>query len=155
MMQSSGGEHPYLLRTYGKLPAFLYSWSACIVGKAGSGAIILLVFAEYLCKLVAGLVVANGDLSTPPIWIVKLVAISGAIVLATVNSVSIGAGTLVQNVSTGLKLLAISAIAISGIFILATSEDLAENFKNPWENTETNVGNYALAMYQGLAQWRP
>ncbi len=53
MMPSSGGEHPYLMKAYdSSLPAFLFSWTGITVTRPGAIAIICIIFAEYVCRLI-------------------------------------------------------------------------------------------------------
>ncbi|KAJ3062386.1 b(0,+)-type amino acid transporter 1, partial [Quaeritorhiza haematococci] len=51
MMPTSGGEHPYLMRAYGSLPAFLFAWTGITVTRPGSVAIICVTFADYFGRL--------------------------------------------------------------------------------------------------------
>ena len=46
----SGGEYAYLKEAFGRLPAFLFAWTSMIIIRPSSGAIIALIFAEYVSK---------------------------------------------------------------------------------------------------------
>ncbi|KDN48930.1 hypothetical protein RSAG8_02283, partial [Rhizoctonia solani AG-8 WAC10335] len=48
MIPLNGGAQAYLAYAYSPLVAYLYTWTAVIVLKPGSNAIILLIFGEYL-----------------------------------------------------------------------------------------------------------
>ena len=50
MITKSGGEYAYLMEAYGKVPAFLFAWTSMIIIRPASGAIIALIFAEYVSK---------------------------------------------------------------------------------------------------------
>ena len=46
----SGGEYAYLKEAFGRIPAFLFAWTSMIIIRPASGAIIALIFAEYVAK---------------------------------------------------------------------------------------------------------
>ena len=48
MIPASGGEYTYIRESFGPLPAFLYTWTACLVIKPSQLAIICLIFGEYV-----------------------------------------------------------------------------------------------------------
>ena len=46
----SGGEYAYLKEAFGRIPAFLFAWTSMIIILPSSGAIMSLIFAEYVAK---------------------------------------------------------------------------------------------------------
>ena len=46
----SGGEYAYLMEAFGRIPAFLFAWTSIVIIRPASGAIIALIFAEYVAK---------------------------------------------------------------------------------------------------------
>ncbi|KAJ3223234.1 hypothetical protein HK099_001369 [Clydaea vesicula] len=152
MLPTSGGEHTYLLKAYGQLPAFLFSWTGITVTRPGSIAIISMVFAEYLCRLIF----FNRTHDAVPEWLVKLIAMTCIMTLTGINALSTKMGAFIQNLFTVLKLLSLFVIGITGVIFLmkhvtgknssATHHDFAFSFNNSSENP----GDYALALYSAL-----
>ena len=50
MLRKSGAEYAYIKCAFGSLPAFLLAWTSVLVIKPAIGAILSLIFAEYLLK---------------------------------------------------------------------------------------------------------
>ncbi|KAL1924785.1 uncharacterized protein VTP21DRAFT_4439 [Calcarisporiella thermophila] len=147
----SGGEALYLEKAFGGLPSFLFSFVAIVVLKPGSLAIITVVFAEYICRLIYH-TAFDGDASDIPEWTIKLLSILCILVLTVINAVGVKFATRTQDMFTILKLLAMLAIAITGIVVLArgsnsgnfTSGDIMGDWKS------ISFGDYALALYSAL-----
>ena len=155
----NGGAYAYLHHTFGPLSAFLFSWTAISALKPGSAAIIAIIFAEYVNRVLFLSLQPN---DTTPLWADKLVAVLCIWIVTALNAMGSKWGTVVNNVFTLLKLIALAAVATIGIvvlgiiianlhkLILATGRG-AGNFSHNWfEGTSTNWGNYALALYSGL-----
>ena len=70
MIPKSGGEHSYLNEVYGPSIAFLYAWTAIIVLKPATLAIITLSFGEYVVAPFF-----EGTECDPPTSATKLVAV--------------------------------------------------------------------------------
>lgn len=47
LIRKSGGEYQYLLKAYGSLPAFMYSWTFVLFMRPASQIMVLLVFGSY------------------------------------------------------------------------------------------------------------
>ena len=98
----AGGLYSYIRDAFGPLPAFLYGWTTFFVIGAGSVATLAVAFTSYLRQLIpvspfAGKVVA-----------VLLIALIAAL---NVRGTRQSAG--VQNVSTGIKAIAIIVMSIA------------------------------------------
>src|SRR5438552_6476848 len=111
----NGGAYAYLHHTYGPLCAFLYSWSAITTLKPGGAAIIAIIFAEYTNRILFLHLQPN---DTTPIWADKLVAALCIWIITGLNAMGTRWGTIVNNVFTLLKLMALAAVAIIGIVVL-------------------------------------
>jgi amino acid transporter len=143
----NGGAYAYLHHIFGPLAAFLFSWTAIVALKPGGAAIIAIIFAQYVDRILF-LSLAPND--TTPMWADKLVAVLCIWIVSALNAVGSNWGTMVNNIFTVLKLSALAGVAIIGIVVLGTGHG-AGNFSHNWfEGSSTDLGNYALALYSGL-----
>ncbi|KAH6571834.1 hypothetical protein BASA60_006958 [Batrachochytrium salamandrivorans] len=148
MIPSSGGEHPYLMRAYGPIPAFLFSWTGMSITRPGSLSIITVICAEY-----AGRLITYGTNSTNPApsLLVKAIAISIVVILTFINIISARASTVLQNALSLLKLGSLVWIGVLGAIHAARDPLSSGNFnKGFFDGASTNPGNYALALYSAL-----
>ncbi len=106
-ISSTGGEYAYLRQAYGPLAGFLFGWTTLLVVQAGGMAAVAIVFARNLDLLF------DGRLSEPAI------AVGGLLILATVNCMGVVLGNGVQSVLGLLKIAAIGAVIIVGLWIAA------------------------------------
>ena len=113
----NGGAYAYLHHTYGPLSAFLYSWSAITTLKPGGAAIIAIIFAEYIDRILFLRLQPN---DTTPLWADKVVAVLCVWIITGLNAMGSRWGTIVNNVFTLLKLMALAAVAIIGIVVLGS-----------------------------------
>jgi amino acid transporter len=111
----NGGAYAYLHHIFGPLSAFLFSWTAITALKPGSAAIIAIIFAEYVNRILF-LRLAPND--STPLWADKLVAVICVWMVASLNAMGSRWGTIVNNVFTLVKLVALAAVAIIGIVLL-------------------------------------
>ena len=49
-VKKSGAEYAYLFAAFGPIPAFLFSWTSILIIRPSAGAIIAMIFAEYVSK---------------------------------------------------------------------------------------------------------
>src|ERR1700751_3909919 len=116
MFPDSGGQYIYLREAYGDLTAFLYGWMLFAVANGGTiaalsvaaaaytGNIIPAISQEHVIFSIAGIVFSRAHL-------VGLVLIA---LLTYVNVVGLRWGTLLQNLSTWTKFLAMAAFVVLG-----------------------------------------
>ncbi|KAL5040691.1 hypothetical protein RTP6_007675 [Batrachochytrium dendrobatidis] len=148
MIPSSGGEHPYLLRAHGSLPAFLFSWTGITITRPGSLSIITVISAEYACRLIY--YNADPTFSSPP-YLVKAIAIGIIVILTCINILSSRASTTMQNILTILKIGSLAWIGALGILQLWRDPLSSGNFqKGLFYGGSMYPGNYALALYSAL-----
>jgi APA family basic amino acid/polyamine antiporter len=101
----AGGGYVYLREAYGSLPAFLYAWSLLLVIATGAIAAVAITFANYAVAL------TGADLrATVPI------ALAAVVVLTVINYMGVEPGAITQNVFTVLKLVALAALIVIGLF---------------------------------------
>lgn len=119
MFPDSGGQYIYLREAYGDLVAFLYGWMLFAVANGGSiaalsvaaaaytGRVFPVVSQEHVVLSLAGIVITRAHL-----FGLLLIAI-----LTYVNVVGLRWGTLLQNLSTWTKFVAMAAFVILGFAI--------------------------------------
>lgn len=124
MMPAAGGQYVYLRRAFGPLIGFLYGWTLLLVIQSGFVAAVAIAFAKYLGvflpaigERVVLLRVPLGGLGTFTLSSAQLVALGVIAVLTLINLRGVVAGAAVQNVFTGLKLLALWALVAAVLLI--------------------------------------
>ncbi|KAK9331505.1 amino acid permease-domain-containing protein [Lipomyces starkeyi] len=154
----NGGAQAYLHHIFGPLPAFLFAWTAITVLKPGSMAIIAIVFAEYIGRLIFSHGAPDtGTESTStegivysPLWFNKTVAVAGILVVTIINAISTKLSTRTGDIFLFLKISSLVAITVIGLVVLVFGKG-AENFTEGWfAGSSSSLGNYALALYAGL-----
>ncbi|XP_029349154.1 b(0,+)-type amino acid transporter 1 isoform X1 [Echeneis naucrates] len=141
IIPESGAEYIYMLRTVGRVVAFMFVFSFIIVMRPASATVIALGFAEYV-------VAPFYSDCSPPELVVKSVAAGGIIVLAIINCLSVRLSTGIQVVTMVVKVLAMALIIISGVVMLFQGN--TQNFVNSFEGTHVSVNAIGFAFYQGL-----
>jgi len=105
----AGGGYVYLRDAFGPLPGFLYGWTELLVINSGGIAAVSVTFATYTISLTGLSATATAPL-----------AIGAIVVLSTINYLGVKPGSVAQNILTILKLLALAALIVAGLW-LATS----------------------------------
>uniref|UniRef100_A0A673C344 Zmp:0000001267 n=1 Tax=Sphaeramia orbicularis TaxID=375764 RepID=A0A673C344_9TELE len=141
IIPESGGEYIYMLRTTGKVTAFMFVFSFIIVMKPVSATGIALSFGEYVvAPFYEGCSVPQG--------LVKCVAAGAILTLSVINCLSVRLATHIQVLSMGVKILALVVIILGGCILLFQGN--TENFNNAFEGTNVGVSTIGIAFYQGL-----
>ena len=102
----AGGGYIYLRDAWGPLPAFLYGWALLLVMTTGATAAVAVTFANYALPLLG-----VGPNATVP------VAVGAIVLLAAVNWIGVKPGAVTQNIFTVLKLAALAALIVAGLFV--------------------------------------
>ncbi len=105
----AGGGYVYLRDAFGPLPAFLYGWTELTVINSGGIAASAFTFATYTMSLLG--LAGRENLG---------LAIAAIVVLTAVNYLGIRLGSVVQNIFTVLKLLALVGLIAAGLLVNAT-----------------------------------
>jgi APA family basic amino acid/polyamine antiporter len=100
-----GGQYAYLREAYHPLVAFLYGWGLLLVIQTGGMAAVAVTFARYFLEL-TGLSVAD--------WMVAALALGS---LTVINCLGVRAGGTVQSLLMVLKIIAILALIICGLWL--------------------------------------
>ncbi|KAM6973132.1 b(0,+)-type amino acid transporter 1-like [Aplochiton taeniatus] len=141
VIQESGGEYIYILRTSGPVVAFMLIFTSVLFVRPAGVAGIALSFAEYaVAPFYQG--------CTPPQLVVKSVAAVGILTLATVNCLNVRFAMSVQVFFLVTKVLALTVIVVGGLVMLIRGH--TENFEDSFENTNVGINPIGIAFYQGL-----
>ncbi|HEX9613912.1 MAG TPA: amino acid permease, partial [Bacteroidota bacterium] len=104
LMPRAGGHYVFLREGFGKLAGFLYGWILLLVIASGSIAFVSITFVTYL-----------GYFLPMPPEMVKIVAIGTIILLTWVNHRGVRPGSIVLNIFTVLKILALVGLIVAGL----------------------------------------
>lgn len=140
MILKSGSDYAYIGVSFGKLPAFLYLWVALVVIIPCGNAIGALTFASYVLEPLFP--------CGPPRSAVSLLAALCITILTYINCKNVKSAARVQDIFTATKIIALIMIIIIGIVFLFTND--RESYQDPFENSTTSPGKFALAFYSGL-----
>jgi APA family basic amino acid/polyamine antiporter len=119
MYPDSGGQYIYLREAYGDLVAFLYGWMLFSVANGGTIAALSVASAAYVGEIIPvvsqdHVVLAFSGVVITRAHLLGLVLIA---ILTYVNVVGLRWGTLLQNVSTWTKFIAMAAFVVLGFAI--------------------------------------
>lgn len=106
MNPEAGGLYAYIRDAFGPLPAFLYGWASFLVIASGSVATLAVAFSAYLGQFVS---LSAGA--------AKLVSLAMIAVIAAVNVRGTKQSSVLENWTTGAKVLAL--IVIGGALMMA------------------------------------
>jgi APA family basic amino acid/polyamine antiporter len=101
----AGGGYVYLRDGLGPLTGFLYGWTELLVINSGGIAAVSVTFASYATALTGA-----------PAGAIPALAIGAIALLSGVNLRGIKSGAVTQNILTVLKLAALAALIVVGLF---------------------------------------
>ncbi|MFZ4544541.1 MAG: APC family permease [Saprospiraceae bacterium] len=107
MFPNAGGIYVYLKVAYGDMIAFLYGWVTLLVVNTGSLAFLALAFAKYFNFVID--VGYDG---------MQYVAIGMILFVTLVNVFAVSIGEIVSSILTGLKILGIGVLIVSGLILI-------------------------------------
>jgi len=114
----NGGPHAYLHHTLGTLVGFLFSWSTISTHKPASAAMVAMVFADYLNRILFWSLMPDDAI---PVWANKLTALTCVGAVVGLNAMGSQWGVKSTNALTVTKLIMLLAIAIIGIITFGSS----------------------------------
>ena len=135
MLPKAGGQYVFIREAFGDLWAFLFGWTQFLIIQTGTNAVVAIAFAKYLGSLVPGLgedvvlaTIPLGDLFPAlhervpeglrclEINSAQLVGCGVIALLTAVNIRGLREGVWVQNLFTVLKVAALAALILAGLF---------------------------------------
>jgi APA family basic amino acid/polyamine antiporter len=125
MFPRAGGIYNYIKEAYGPLPGFLYGWACFLVIMTGGVAAIAVGFGEYLGAFVPFSSTSNILAShsfgawTWTLSGVQVSAVAAILLLTAINHFGLKQGAGIQNLMTVLKIGAIVAVGVLGLWVPA------------------------------------
>jgi APA family basic amino acid/polyamine antiporter len=116
MFPEAGGQYAFLREAWGRGVAFLYGWTFFWVINTGTVAALAIAFADNLLPL------AGVDVAAAP-GTKSAIAALMILLLAAVNHFGVGAGAVLQNLSTFAKLAALGLIVAGGVLVAGGSAE--------------------------------
>lgn len=147
----NGGAQVYLAKIFGELFGFLFTWSAILVLKPGSAAIIAIILGEYIVRAAIG-----ADVEDINPWINKVPALLALMLVTLFNCVSTRFAARIGDLFMFLKFIALAAVTVIGIIVAVTGLSFNGPANNDWrthswfEGTSSDISNWAVALYAGL-----
>src|ERR687884_1281983 len=108
-----GGQYAYLREAFHPGVAFLYGWALLLVVQTGGMAAVAVTFARYFSEL-TGLAL--------PDWVTAALTLA---LLTVVNCLGVRSGSNVQSLLMVLKILAVAALVICGVFFVTGPHTLS------------------------------
>ncbi|KAI7804920.1 b(0,+)-type amino acid transporter 1 [Triplophysa rosa] len=144
IIKESGGNYVYILRIYGPCPAFFVAFTILFVTKPFGITAIALSLAKYaLAPFYPG--------CTPPTLVIKCIAASCILVVATVNVLNVRFALVIQRFFLVAKLVGLMVIVIGGIVTLAQGNCVSlNNVESAFAGTKLNISPVGMALYQCL-----
>jgi len=146
----NGGAQAYLQYSYGPLVSYLFAWTAISALKPGGNAVISLIFAEYLNRLMWHTTNESASPDDLPQWAIKLTAVIAVLVVSVVCVATPTLGTRTAVVFTTVKIVALVSITVIGLVQLARGQASTSLTESLWQDSSHSPSEYALALYSGL-----
>jgi APA family basic amino acid/polyamine antiporter len=108
-----GGQYAYLREAYHPWVAFIYGWALLLVIQTGGMAAVAVTFAHYFLEI------THAPLTD---WAVAATAL---LILTVINCLGVRAGSSVQSFLMVLKILAIAALVVCGLFFTIAPQSMS------------------------------
>ncbi|MEA2173376.1 MAG: basic amino acid/polyamine antiporter, family [Blastocatellia bacterium] len=120
-----GGQYAYLREAYHPSVAFIYGWALLLVTQTGGMAAVAVTFSRYFLEITRAPV---------PDWLIAVIALG---LLTIINCLGVRAGSSMQNLLMVLKIVAIAALIVCGLFFVSGP---ANTFQTPLLDRPVSVG---------------
>ncbi|XP_065649910.1 b(0,+)-type amino acid transporter 1 [Hydra vulgaris] len=134
---SSGSDYTFVYESFGDLPAFISGFTNVVVLSPMAFVMVTLTCASYI--------VSAAKIDEKYIKIIAAVIIG---VIFILNFASVNIGTIVQEIFTIIKILALLMIAITGVVRLGQGH--YQNFRQIFKGSKTNISEICYAFYGGF-----
>ncbi|KAI5102575.1 b(0,+)-type amino acid transporter 1-like isoform X1 [Silurus meridionalis] len=141
VIRESGGEYIYIIRTSGKLMAFIFAFTSVLVVRPTS-------MTGLALSLAQNAVAPFYEDCEPPEVVLKTVAAVSLLILVIMNCLNVRFSVAVTTVLMAVKFLALLVISIGGVVLLIQGNTM--NLQNAFEGTSKSVGVIGMAFYQCL-----
>lgn len=109
----TGGQYAYLRDAFHPSIAFIYGWALLLVTQTGGMAAVAVTFSRYFIEITR----------VPlPDWVVAAITLA---LLTIVNCLGVRSGSNVQNFLMVLKVLAIAALVVCGLFFVGSPAQIS------------------------------
>ncbi len=159
MMPKAGGQYVYLREAYNKPVAFLYGWSLFTVIQTGTIAAVAVAFAKFSAYWFPWFSEQHilfaqplSDSYTFKFSAAQLLAIVSIIFLTLINLRGVNTGKNVQTFFTVIKVAALAALILAGLWAISQHNFFSRNFTQPMQafSTEFKDGNLSVEKLAGL-----
>ena len=140
MMPRAGGQYVYLREAFSPLWGFLYGWTLFLVIQSGTIAAVCVGFSRYLGVWVGG--ISEETYLIAPVHVTERYAVSLSTTqllailvisfLTWTNTRGLRWGTVIQNVFTSAKTLALAGLVVVGLFFGWNQAAVSANFGEAW-----------------------
>lgn len=139
MMPQAGGQYVYLREAFGPMSGFLYGWTLFTVIQTGTIAAVAMAFAKFTSVLIPAVgesheLLAIGGLSVNA---AQLLAIASILALTALNAGGVRMGSLIQNLFTSTKVIAVVGLAVVGLILGVGSDAFTANMAAFWSTSIT------------------
>jgi APA family basic amino acid/polyamine antiporter len=136
MMPKAGGQYVYLREALGPIWGFLYGWTLFLVIQTGTVAAVGVAFGKFLGVFYPSISKSHWlwHLGTGEVGLntANLVAIVVITLLTVLNTFGVKLGSMVQNIFTSAKVLALLGVVIVGL-VAKNAAAIAANFGAGWQ----------------------
>jgi APA family basic amino acid/polyamine antiporter len=111
-----GGQYAYIREAFHPSVAFVYGWTLLLVTQTGGMAAVAITFAKYFLEITR---LPASDAAS------AVVATIALALLTVINCLGVRAGSTVQNILMILKIAAIAALVVCGLFFVNSPSPIA------------------------------